>query len=72
MWVRLTTEIGAQRWETLRLFATYVSATLFAYFSRIFWPIPVTPHAVSVVLKATRNRASELWRNLAAWPDELS
>ena len=48
------------------MFATYVSATLFAYFSRIFWPIPVTPHAVSVVLKATRNRASELWRDLTA------
>jgi hypothetical protein len=48
------------------MFATYLTATLFAYLSRIFWPMPVTPHAVSAALKATRNRASEFWRNLAA------
>jgi len=48
------------------MFATYLTASLFAYLSRVFWPIPVTPHAVSVALKATRNLASEFWRNLAA------
>jgi hypothetical protein len=53
------------------MFATYLSATLFTYLSRIFWPIPVTPHAVSVVLKTTRNQALEFWRNLAP-SDELS
>jgi len=66
MWVRLANGIGAQRWETLRILATYLTATLFAYLSRVFWPIPVTPHAVSVALKATRKLASEFWRNLAA------
>jgi hypothetical protein len=66
MWVRLAGEIGAQRGEALRMFATYLTASLFAYLSRVFWPIPVTPHAVSVALKATRNLASEFWRNLAA------
>ncbi|MGD0973785.1 MAG: hypothetical protein ABR866_06830 [Candidatus Korobacteraceae bacterium] len=48
------------------MFATYLTASLFAHLSRVFWPIPVTPHAVSVALKATRNLASEFWRNLAA------
>jgi hypothetical protein len=66
MWVRLANEIGAQRWESLRMFSTYLTAAMFAYLSRVCWPIPVTPHAISVALKATRNQASELWRNLAA------
>jgi hypothetical protein len=66
MWARLASEMGAQRGETLRMFSTYLTAALFAYLSRVFWPITVTPHAVSVALKATRNRASEFWRDLAA------
>jgi hypothetical protein len=66
MWVRLANGIGAERWDTLRILSTYLSATLFAYLSRVFWPIPVTPHVVSVALKATRNLASEVWRSLAA------
>lgn len=65
MWVRAD-EIGAQRWESSRMFSTYLSAALFACFSRICWPIPVTPHGVSVALEATRNLVSEIWRNLAA------
>jgi hypothetical protein len=65
MWVRLASGIGAGRGENLRILSTYLSATLFAYLSRVFWPIPVTPHVVSIALKATQNRASELWRNLA-------
>jgi hypothetical protein len=66
MLVRWTSEIGAQRWETLRMFATYLTAALFAYLSRVFWPIPVTPHAVFAALRATRTRASKLWSSLAA------
>ena len=66
MWVRLANEVGAQRWESLRIFSAYLTAALFAYLSRVCWPIPVTPHAVSVALKSTRSLASELWRNLAA------
>jgi hypothetical protein len=62
----LANGIGAERWDTLRILSTYLSATLFAYLSRVFWPIPVTPHVVSVALKATRNLASEVWRSLAA------
>ena len=66
MWIRLANGIGGGRWDTLRMLSTYLTATLFAYLSRVCWPVPVTPHAVSAALKATRQLALEFWRNLAA------
>ncbi len=47
--------------ELTRVFATYTSAAMLAYLSRIAWPL--TPQAVAGVVSETGNRFVRFWRN---------
>jgi len=59
-------KVGVERLAGLRVAAEYVTAALLAYLSRVFWPSPVTPQAISVAVHAIKARICDIRRILPA------
>lgn len=58
---RVIQEIGTQGTDAGKTLATYTTAALFAYLSRVFWPFPLTPHGLAGALSHARGRFARFW-----------